>query len=187
VRYAKVHCLRTEMMRPNREGGGLSRISDGQAPFVGQKHAAPLRVQQRRKITRVVQGGRPRSQPRIVRQRKRSHGLRHARTECPLWSDLAVQSGTDPGSAAGTGEECGDDVGGVPVERHSCAVIGGWGVGGVSAWDSCSATGTGGVGGSCGLRLDRSGSSSSAWRPRCRLASSSAGAAVIVTSPALSG
>jgi hypothetical protein len=90
VRDAEVHCLRTEMMRPDREGGGVSRISDGQSPLVGLKHDPPLRVHQGPKVARIVKGRRPRSQPRIVRQRKRTHGPRHARTECPLWSDLAA-------------------------------------------------------------------------------------------------
>ena len=49
---------------------------------------------------------------------------------CPLWSDLAGQSG-QVRSAAGAGEECGDDVRGVPVERDSGPVVahGGAGVG----------------------------------------------------------
>jgi hypothetical protein len=51
-----------------------------------------------------------------------------------------------------------------------------------------SATGTGGVGGSCGRRLRRSASSSFASRrSQVPVGSSLAGAAVIVTSPRLSG
>jgi hypothetical protein len=40
----------------------------------------------------------------------------------PLWSDLAARSGPVV-SAAGAGEERGDDVGGVPVERDSGPVV----------------------------------------------------------------
>jgi hypothetical protein len=52
-------------------------------------------------------------------------------TDCPLWGDLAGQSGRRSVSAAGAGEECGHDVGGVPVERDPGAVVahGGAGVG----------------------------------------------------------
>ena len=43
-------------------------------------------------------------------------------TDCPLWSDIAGQSGRVR-SAACAGEERGHDVGGVPVERDSGPVV----------------------------------------------------------------
>ena len=71
VRRAEPHCLRTEIMRPDRDDAGVTRISVAPSRLVGHEYPAPLRIHQSRGKARIVECRRPSRQPRIVRQWKR--------------------------------------------------------------------------------------------------------------------